>query len=192
VVKIPALDRLPAIAPISVFPLLRLVVGSGYNQAKSTVGLLRHSFHELRMRDSVKAFFARLHQQHLKGLGYTKVRHTFSRKMDRYTERIQFQGSSWNSATEPWRFYINVGVEFDGLPTSSNKGFPGTHCWARISSFASKAPEQYDLVDTAIDLFADEIAGYLQAASQELARNADKVRAYYEKTKEPWIGMRFH
>lgn len=60
----------------------------------------------------VDSFFTELQKTHLKGLGYKKERRTFSRELPEYIERIQFQGSQWNSPGEPWRFYINVGVQF--------------------------------------------------------------------------------
>src|SRR5438046_2062639 len=101
------------------------------------------------MRDSVTQFFSRLHREHLKARGYKKVRYTFSRDMGGYTERIQFQGISWNDANSPWRFYITFGVEFPDLPSRSPcRDFPATHCWARIERVVPGAPNQYDLPET--------------------------------------------
>src|SRR5688500_4939575 len=98
------------------------------------------------MRDLAKNFFSTLHAAHLKRMGYAKERNTFTRKLDGFTERIQFQGSAWNSGDGSWRFYMNFGVQFHGLPARSpERDLPGTHCWARIQSIVPEAPASFDL-----------------------------------------------
>ena len=138
------------------------------------------------MRDSVTEFFSSLQREHLKVRGYKKVRHTFSRNMGGYTERIQVQGSSWNDSDSPWRFYINFGVEFPDLPPRSPcRDFPATHCWTRIEHIVPDAPNQYDLPDTRTAEFAGELAGYLDCASRQVARQIRQIRRSYERRLSP-------
>jgi len=114
------------------------------------------------------------------------VRHTFSRDMDGYTERIQFQGSSGNDSDGPWRFYINLGVEFTDLPPRTPcRDFPATHCWTRIEHIVPDAPKQYDLPDTSTAEFASELAGYLDCASRQSARQIRQIRSSYEQRPSP-------
>jgi hypothetical protein len=83
------------------------------------------------MQKWVSNFFSELHRNHLKQLGFKKVRHTFSRDAGDYGERINFQGSAWNFSNEPWDFYINVGMEFKDLPAREYWTLlPHTH-WSR-------------------------------------------------------------
>ena len=92
------------------------------------------------MQARVKDFFSEFHRQKLKPIGFKKINHTFSRDKGSYIERFNFQGSSWNSSdtTEPWFFYINVGVQFKelALPTP-NFAFPKTHYHWRIEDLIS-------------------------------------------------------
>ena|SRR5207245_1692844 len=142
------------------------------------------------MRESVKDFFAALHRVYLKPRAYRKVRHTFSREMDAYTERVQFQGSSWNDSTSPWRFYINFGVEFHNLPPRFPcRDFPNTHCWTRIEGIVPSAPAQYDLPGRRFEDFSAEIAGYLETASQRVSRRIGRIRAAYEQKKWPLLTL---
>lgn len=138
------------------------------------------------MRDSVTQFFSSLHREHLKAQGYKKVRHTFSRALDGFVERIQFQGSDWNDADSPWRFYINFGVEFSDLPPRTPcRDFPATHCWTRIEHIVPDAPKQYDLPDASTAAFAGELAGYLDCASRQVARQIRQIRSSYEQRRSP-------
>ena len=138
------------------------------------------------MRESVKAFFTGLHREHMKPRGYTKQRHTFSRDVAGYTERVQFQGSDWNNAESPWRFYINFGVQFaDIVRRTPDRDFPQTHCWTRIEHIVPDAPKQYDIPDSEVAAFTAQIAAYVAAASDTTARHIDGVREDYERTRIP-------
>ncbi len=132
------------------------------------------------MQDYVREFFSRLHVTHLKGRGYKKVRHTFSRPMDGYAERIQFQGSAWNDSNGPWRFYINFGIEFHDLPSVERRDFPATHCWTRIEHISADAPSEYDLsVENSADL-ASRVAFYLESGSRHVQQHVQEIRKSYD------------
>lgn len=138
------------------------------------------------MRDAVTQFFTKLHREHLKPHGYKKIRHTFSREMEGYVERIQFQGSTWNDAESPWRFFINFGVEFANLsPRNPCRDFPGTHCWTRIEHIVTAAPKHHDLPDAGTEELATELAGYLDSASRQVARQIRQIRSSYEQSRSP-------
>jgi hypothetical protein len=131
-------------------------------------------------------FFINLHHERLKAQGYKKARYTFSREMYGYTERIQFQGSSWNNLDNPWSFYINLGVEFADLPPRTPcRDFPGTHCWTRIEHIVPGAPSEYDLPETPTAVFAAELAAYLDCASRQVARQIRRIRRRYEERRSP-------
>ena len=138
------------------------------------------------MRESIKAFFSLLHCGHLKPSGYRTLRHTFSRGMSDYTERVQFQGSSWNDADCASTFYINFGVEFVGIPARTpDRDFPETHRWTRIEHIIRDAPKQYDIPESDLPAFAVEIAACVASASEAAARHISRLRSDYERTHVP-------
>lgn len=120
----------------------------------------------------VKEFFSSLHSAYLKPSGYSKERFTFSRDVGAYIERIQFRGSAWNSAGEPWRCYINVGLQFKDIPPRSpDRDFPRTHAWGRIESIVD-APPQFDISTESAAALAPEINALVVAASAALSKLA--------------------
>jgi hypothetical protein len=142
------------------------------------------------MSDPVTEFFSRLHQQHLKERGYKKTRHTFSREMDGYIERIQFQGSAWNDSATQWTFYINYGVEFCDLPARTPcRDFPGTHCWIRLEDIVSGLPKQHQLPKSNAEKFAAKLASCLDRASEVVSQSIDRIRSNYEQCGSPQLAL---
>jgi hypothetical protein len=138
------------------------------------------------MHESVSQFFSALHRDYLKPRRYKKVRHTFSRDMGGYTERVQFQGSAWNNAGGPWTFYINFGVQFRDLPERVPcRDFPDTHCWTRIEYLVDDASKKYDIPANDTGSFAAEITDCLDQASQAAERQISVIRKSYEQTHSP-------
>jgi hypothetical protein len=129
----------------------------------------------------VNQFFSDLQKQYLKKLGYKKERHTFYREYPEYIERIQFQGSPWNSADTPWRFYINVGVQFRDLPRRQpDRDFPNTHAHSRIEKVVPDSDPYFDLCkDGSLDMLV-KIAGLVSLASGALSAEAPSA---YQKCK---------
>ena len=141
------------------------------------------------MRGLAKDFFSRLHAAHLRRSGYTKERHTFTRELDGFTERIQFQGSSWNSGDSSFRFYVNFGVQFHDLPARlPDRDFRRTHCWARLESIVPEAPAQFDLSGDD-DQLAASIAAYVDRASRRVAEDISSLRKRYEETRSPRLSF---
>jgi len=142
------------------------------------------------MRESVTRFFSSLHQNHFKIRGYKKVRHTFSREMGDYVERIQFQGSKWNNSDDSWRFYINFGVEFSDLPPRIPcHDFPSTHCWTRIEQLVPDAPKQYDLPELDTAEFARELSAYFESASRQVAQQIRWIHSSYQQQHSPRLTL---
>jgi len=132
------------------------------------------------MQKWVSDFFSELHRNHLKQLGFKKVRHTFSRDMGEYWERINFQGSAWNFSNEPWMFYINVGIEFKDLPEGSSILFSHTHWKRRIEEIIEKADDTYQITPgNNEDELGAQLATYIQTASQIIASDIKKIRRSY-------------
>lgn len=91
------------------------------------------------------AFASELHRAALKARGFKKSGNTFCIERDGYAEILQIQGSSWNSGTEPWSFYVNVRVRFNGLPSSPvSQGLP-YDADGRIERIVPEAPHRFDL-----------------------------------------------
>jgi hypothetical protein len=117
----------------------------------------------------VAKFFSELHREHLKNLGYTKTRYTFSRELPEYVERVQFQGSSWNGAGEPWRFYVNVGIQFRDLPRRTpDRDFPNTHAHGRIEEIVRADVGVLELAENELHPMIKKIASLLVEASDAL------------------------
>jgi hypothetical protein len=141
-------------------------------------------------RDIVKDFLSRLHTDYFKARGYRKQGHTFMRDLKGFTERIQFQGSAWNSKDSSWCFYVNFGVQFHVLlPRSLDRDLPGTHCWGRIESIVPEAPAEFELVGED-DRLVRDLAAYLERASERLADEIEPLRRRYEEKRVPrlWLG----
>jgi len=141
------------------------------------------------MQDKVEGFFSRLHAIYLKPSGYKKSRHTFVRERDGFTERIQFQGSSWNSRDSAWRFYVNFGIQFHGLPSRTpDRDLPGTHCWTRIDGLVDGAPKEFDVTGDD-DKLARDIAFLLEQASDRVTAEISKLRGRYENAPTPRLSV---
>jgi Domain of unknown function (DUF4304) len=131
------------------------------------------------MRDSIKDFFSALHQDYLKPSGYKKLRHTFSRDMGEYTEKIQFQGCSWNDSKSAWRFYINFGIEFHDLPPVIPMDFSGTHCSARLDSIMANSPKHFHITETGSPKLAQELSVRLEQLSNYISERIGVIRESY-------------
>jgi len=127
---------------------------------------------------AAEQFLSDLHRLYLKPRGYRKVRHSFSRAMDGYAEQFEFQGSSFNDASRPWRFYINVRVEFPDVPHRPP---------VRIESVVSGAPKEFDLPAPHADTFVSEIAGLLASASDQVASQLPEIRQAFIEQRY-WVG----
>jgi hypothetical protein len=139
---------------------------------------------------AVKDFFRMLHEEYLKPRGYRKVGHNFYRRLDDYAERFQFQGSAWIQAGYSWRFYVNVGVEFRGLRTRKDMGFPRTHCHSRLEAIVTRAPPHFDFQLGRSEPLARRLSRFLEAASETIARKQSRWRASYKKSKSRYAEMR--
>lgn len=124
--------------------------------------------------------FAELHREHLKPLGFKKVRQTFSRDRGAYWERFNFQGSHWN-AGDDWTFYLNVGVEFKDLgPPRYCSYLVNTHWGGRVGALVPDAPNEWtgNIWMEAEPLKA-QLHDFIVRASAVLAERADEFRAEY-------------
>lgn len=102
------------------------------------------SWNTTAVHDFVSRFFSQLHRVFLKRRGYNKIRHSFSREINGYTERVQYQGSVRNGAHGPWTFYINFGVEFPDFEARTlRRDFPFTHCGTRIEHLVDDVSRQH-------------------------------------------------
>lgn len=135
-------------------------------------------------------FFSELHRHHLRAKGYRKERRVFSRDHAEFTERVQFQGSSWNSSGSPWVFYVNVGVQFRDLPRRRpDRDLPHSHCWARIESIVPDAPQEFEF-GSDDERLAGKLVHLLDLAHAEVSRRLSDLRERYEKTGNPWLSCR--
>jgi hypothetical protein len=133
------------------------------------------------MKNWLNDVLAELHKENLKPLGFTKVRHTFSRDCGTYWERFNFQGSTWNGTGVKWRFYINVGIEFKDLnPNPHWSYFSHTHWAARVDKLASSAPEEWDYdASTDREELKVQLAQLIVEASRTLRSRTERIRREY-------------
>ena len=135
--------------------------------------------------DVVEQFLSWFHATRLKPAGYKKKGHAFSRKRADFSERIQLQGSAWNDGKGPWRFYVNFGILFDGVPPRRpDRDFPGTHCWTRIENLVRGAPSELELSDNQEDV-ARRLAKMIEDASTRVGREVDGLRRRYKEQGSP-------
>jgi len=127
---------------------------------------------------AAEQFLSNLHRLYLKPRGYRKVRHNFSRAMDGYVEHFEFQGSSFNDASRPWRFYVNVRVDFPDVSPRPP---------VRIESVVPAAPKEFDLPAPQTDAFVSEIAGLLASASDQVASELPEIRQAFIEQRY-WVG----
>jgi hypothetical protein len=142
------------------------------------------------MNSTVKEFFRMFHDRHLKPRGFKKVGHNFYRIADDYTERIQFQGSAWNSAGGPWRFYVNIGVEFRGIRTRTNRGFPRTHCHGRLNDIVKRSPQHFDFALNKAEQLARRLSRLLESATDTISHKQRRCRTSYQKSGGGYVEMR--
>ena len=134
------------------------------------------------MKKWLDEFLTEFHKEHLKTLGFKKVRRTFSKDMGNYWERFNFQGSSWNyPGNEDWRYYINLGVEFKDLPSRRNWSYiPHTHWSGRIESVLKDASAvgEYN-EDTNKKELAEKLKDYILEASRKMSEEIEGIRSHY-------------
>ena len=141
-------------------------------------------------RSEVSAFFAALHSDVFKPRGYTKLRHTFQKEEDGYAMAFQFQGSDWNSASSPWRFYLNAGIRFPNIPRRTpDRNFPTIHSSMRVGSRLSEwAEPDYDVVEEGQKLLVGKIALIVEDCRRYFAANHRSLRQRYELKPVSYLG----
>jgi len=141
-------------------------------------------------RPEVKDFFSRLHAEVLKPQGFTKNRWTFTKKYEGYSLAFQFQGSNWNSADEPWRFYINTGIQFADLPRRTpDKDFPRIHSWTRVgNSLSASAEQQYDVIPKQIDKLIRNIETIVTDCLKYFTDHHEILKNAYTQRLVPYLG----
>ena len=121
------------------------------------------------MRQLASQFFSELHSSTMKELGFKKARFRFTRERDGRIEVVEFQGSQWNDSSRPWRFYINLGVNFLDLPNSGRSSAAHqTHAYGRIEGIVSDSPEQFDLTDQNFEQLEVSISSLVKEALELL------------------------
>jgi Domain of unknown function (DUF4304) len=131
-------------------------------------------------RASRDQFFSMLHSLNLRPRGFKKVRHTFSREFESYGEHYQLQGSAWNDEASDWRFYINCGISFSGVPRREpDLDFPRVHAWARAPHLVHFALPHYDVIaDDPTSVVSDVVSVIDECSSYFARRHGYLVEAY--------------
>lgn len=136
-------------------------------------------------------FFSMLHSGYLKPRGFKKVRHTFSRELGGFGEHYQLQGSSWNDEATDWRFYINCGISFRGIPRREpDRDFPHVHAWARAPHLVPFALPHYDVsAANSTSLVADVVA-VIDECGRYFERRHAYLAAAYDRRDFKWPFLR--
>lgn len=144
------------------------------------------------MKKCVDEFFSALHRSHLKPRGFKKVNRTFSRDLGSHWERINIQGSCWNSgnSNDPWVFFVNVGIEFKDLPqTNAFVYVRHTHWATRIEGIVSAAPNQYELQPNHENIeLGDQLIAHIESASKYIAAQYETIYHDYIKHRDKTSG----
>jgi hypothetical protein len=142
-------------------------------------------------RKSRDQFLSTLHSAHLRPRGFKKSSHTFSRESAGYGEHYQIQGSSWNDEAGDWRFYINCGISFAGIPRREpDRDFPRVHAWARAPHLVHFALPHYDVSsDEPLSRVADVVA-VIDECSRYFARRHAYLAEAYARRDFKWPFLR--
>lgn len=120
-------------------------------------------------------FCSLFHASATKSAGFTKKGRLFRRKHEGFEEIFQIQGSAWNAAGEPWRFYINSGIQFSDLDVR-HRGFSDSHAGCRLSVLVSTAPEHYDVSPSTIDSVITKVWSDISKCSSYFERRYPILR----------------
>jgi hypothetical protein len=136
-------------------------------------------------------FFSLLHSAHLKPRGFKKVRHTFSKEFDSYGEHYQIQGSAWNDEASDWRFYINCGISFAGVPRREpDRDFPRIHAWARAPHLVQFALPHYDVSSHDPTSLLVDVVAVIDECSNYFARRHRFLSEAYAHRDFKWPFLR--
>jgi hypothetical protein len=136
-------------------------------------------------------FISVLHAMHLKPRGFKKVRHTFSKKFDCYGEHFQLQGSAWNDEASDWRFYVNCGISFAGVPRREpDRDFPRVHAWARAPHLVQFALPHYDVSSDDPSSHLADVVAVIDECSSYFARRHRYLAEAYAQRDFKWPFLR--
>jgi hypothetical protein len=143
-----------------------------------------------RNSDAVREFFRILDATYFAPRGFSKRHHTFTRARGEWAESYAIQGSQWNVLGTPWRFYVNVGLHFDGLPPRvPDRDFPGVHCWSRIEAVVARAPRQFDLPVDGSEPPSALVGDLVDDASRALAASILELREQYVVSRSNYFRL---
>jgi hypothetical protein len=130
-----------------------------------------------------------VHTAVFKPAGFTRVRHTFSRKEDGYLVAFQFQGSDWNDSTRPWTFYLNAGIQFSDIPRRTpDRDFPTIHTWIRVSyMLANDALPSYQVDEDHLDLLVERIRSIVHDVRTYFGTRHQFIRERYLERPQAFL-----
>lgn len=109
---------------------------------------------------------AEIHRSLPAELGFKKSRHRLIRELPDLVESVDIQGSAWNSAGKPWKFYVNIRVWFPGVP--SRLGAHVAHAECRLEALAPDMPPHFDVTPGNLLVVAATVARGCAEASRVL------------------------
>lgn len=129
-------------------------------------------------------FLALLHERYAKPSGFKKNGSTFSRAHEGYSEHFNIQGSAWNSADGPWRFYINCAVGFPDVPLRApGAGLWKYHAHTRIENLCAESPSQFDVTDENREQLVEQVGRLIGTCSEYFMRRHQTLRESYVTQK---------
>ena len=132
------------------------------------------------MKNRASLFIRSLHDSFFKPHGFRKTRNRFRREADGLIEFVDFQGSAWNSADEPWTFYINIGLGFTDLPLRENLWMKEAYGSGRIEGLVENSPPQFEYSPCSEDDLKETIVSFVIEALSNLPKHREVV---YERAK---------
>lgn len=130
------------------------------------------------MQQLLKTFISDLHSTYFKPNGFKKERQRFRRNIDKVTQEIEFQSSSWNSSGEPITFYVNISVWFDDIQPKSGEPLKGS---GRIEGLVPAAPPHFDLTPKNYKKLLRDLYAIIPQALSVLPEHYEDVRTRAKK-----------
>ena len=131
------------------------------------------------------AFASTFHKRYMKPTGFKKKGHTFSRERSGFAEHYNIQGSAWNSAGTPWRFYVNCGISFPDIQVPRpGSGMWKYHAHTRLEMLAPGAPSAYEVTDQNQEAVLAQLNGHIEQCGAYFARR-------HQTLKESYLAQRY-
>ncbi len=103
---------------------------------------------------------------------------------------MQFQGCSWNSLKDPWQFYLNVGIQFSGIPRRvPDRDFPMMHSSMRVNAKLSPGTDdRFEIIPAEIEVLLGRLVVVVENVSAYFSKSHTLLRDKYDARAAWYLG----